>query len=353
MERYLLFYFFILCLALWLVDAFFWKNTRNTGKWSFRVLPVLIVLLTLLFDSRFFAQGMPASLLAADILFLVSVFLQPYADSRAKDFGAVVVTYLFSVVCLVRSIIAFSGRIPPFDPAVFMIAASVILLTASASRDVLRLSGRRRDAIQGRTGSLPTKVLCSLWLVFAGVLLLACSGVSCSRAVSIALFLLLSFLYAYLYISSVSMKGPVVAATPRQFVPSPDRPMDKMQREEMLFRKIDEYMQRDQPYLDDGLDLDRMAREMLTNRGMVSRAVNNYSGVNFCTYVNRYRIQYAVSLMKKDQRIKISELALVCGFKTVVTFNLAFRLFMNDIPSEYKRTLKAQELRKKETGSDV
>ena len=350
MERYLLFYFVILCPALWLVEFIPCKDSRSTGGWSFRLLPALIALLTLLFDARFFIQGMPAPLLAADILFLVSVFLQPFVDSRAKDFGVVVLTYLFSFVCLVRSIIAFSGRTVPFDPAVFMTVMSVFLLSVCASRDILRLSGRRRDAIQGRTDRLLTKVLCSLWLVFAGVLILACSGGSCCRAVCIALSLLLSFLYAYLYLSSACVKR--AAAVPRQVASAPDKPMDKMQREEVLFRKIEEYMQREQPYLDDNLDMGRMAREMLTNKGMVSRAVNNYSGGNFCTYVNRYRIQYAVSLLKKDQRIKISELALVCGFKTVVSFNMAFRLFMNEIPSEYKRTLKAQELRKKETVSD-
>lgn len=352
MERYLLFYLVILCLALWLADALSRRTSGSIGDRAFRMLPVSIALLTLLFDGGFFVHGISASLLAADVLFLVSVFLQPYADPRARDFGVAVLTSLLSVICLVRSIIAFSGRVLPFDSAVFMTIAAAFLLSVCASRDIQRLSGRRRDAIQRRTGSLLVKAICSLWLVFTGVLLLAFLHSDCCRPVCIVLSLLLSFLYAYLYLSSAFLKGTSAVVVPQPVSSAPERPMDRMQREEVLFRKIEAYMQREQPYLDDSLDMERVAREMLTNKGMVSRAVNNYSGGNFCTYVNRYRIQYAVSLLKKDQRIKISELALVCGFRSVVPFNMAFRLFMNEIPSEYKRTLKAQELRKKEAGNE-
>ena len=98
MERYLLFYLVILCLALWLADALSRRTSGSIGDRAFRMLPVSIALLTLLFDGGFFVHGISASLLAADVLFLVSVFLQPYADPRARDYGVAVLTSLLSVI---------------------------------------------------------------------------------------------------------------------------------------------------------------------------------------------------------------------------------------------------------------
>lgn len=104
-------------------------------------------------------------------------------------------------------------------------------------------------------------------------------------------------------------------------------------------------MKEKEPYLNDELTIAELAHAMLTNKTYLSRTINIKSGKNFCTYVNEYRIKYSVEIMKKDHRVKVVELAVVSGFHTVASFNMAFRLFMGDTPSEYMRTLKAEELR--------
>jgi len=42
-----------------------------------------------------------------------------------------------------------------------------------------------------------------------------------------------------------------------------------------------------------------------------------------------------MELFKKDTRLRVSELAMMSGFKSGVTFNLAFKLFLNQNPSEW------------------
>ena len=309
---------------------------------AYRVLPALLAIPALILDCLG-GHAVPASLPAADVLFLAAVLLQPYAPSRTNGVKPFVAAVLVASACLARSILDAAGHGLPVDSSAFMAVASSLLLALCTTWDVAQLSVRRRDAVHVRADRLAVKVVCSVWLIFAGLLILAVSvsGGGHSDAVPVALSVLVACLLVFLYGPSVIRKP----ASPKAQGPNdPGRPMDRQKREEVMFRKIEAYMQRERPFLDDSFDMERMAREMLTNKSMVSRVINESAGENFCRYVNRYRIRYAVSVMEKDQRVKISELALMCGFHSVVSFNMAFRLFMNDIPSEYMRTLKAKAL---------
>lgn len=110
----------------------------------------------------------------------------------------------------------------------------------------------------------------------------------------------------------------------------------------MMFEKIRRYMEEDKPYLDDAYSLDDMARAMLTNKSMVSKVVNGYTGMNFPQFVNRYRIRYSMELFKKDPKLKINELFPMSGFHSGVSFNLAFKMFVGQTPSEWCRRCREQ-----------
>jgi len=342
MESYVAFAVFFLCPVLWLAEAVSGKTPRTVRGWIYRTVPVSVVLLTLLLDYLYCHRQIPVSLLAADALLLDAVFLRSFADPEAKGLKPAVAAFLAAAVCLTFSILRLSGRLDVSRPAVFTAAVTALLLALCTTYDMMHTAGFRRADARGLAGFPELKVVLSVWLIFAGVLICALSaspGVAGAAALKV-LCLLLMALYVYLYCVSGFRKGAASA----QPVEPVARPVEKMQREEILFRRIDEYMQRERPYLDDSFDMEGLSRAVFSNKSMVSRAVNGFSGNNFCQYVNRYRIQYAVSLMQKDQRLKIHEIALACGFRSVVSFNMAFRLFMNDIPSEYMRTLKAGEL---------
>lgn len=111
-----------------------------------------------------------------------------------------------------------------------------------------------------------------------------------------------------------------------------------------LYKKVVEYMDTCKPFLRDGFEISDLAEEMLTNRSYLSRAINLYSGRNFCQFVNYHRIKYAVSIMEKDLGYKIQDLSAMSGFHTVVSFNMAFKLFMKETPSEYINRLKVKRL---------
>ncbi len=110
-----------------------------------------------------------------------------------------------------------------------------------------------------------------------------------------------------------------------------------------IYGKVLRFMESKKPFLDENFCLDDLAKAVFTNKVYLSKAINYYSGRNFRQFVNYYRIMYATGIMKKDRRLKVTELAMMCGFRSLVTFNMAFKLYMNMTPGAYYGVLAANE----------
>lgn len=102
-----------------------------------------------------------------------------------------------------------------------------------------------------------------------------------------------------------------------------------------LYKRAVEFMLEEKPFLDESFDLETFAKRLFTNKVYLSRTINALSGRNFRQFVNYHRIQYSTDLARRDPRLKVEELAMMSGFHTVVSYNMAFRLFMNETPSEW------------------
>ncbi len=59
------------------------------------------------------------------------------------------------------------------------------------------------------------------------------------------------------------------------------------------------------------------------------------AGINFLQYLNAYRINKAVELMKKEG-LNISEIAISCGFPTPGYFAKIFKRFLGQSPTQYR-----------------
>lgn len=105
----------------------------------------------------------------------------------------------------------------------------------------------------------------------------------------------------------------------------------------IVFDRLVEYFDKEKPFLDGNLNIADVSRTLLTNKAYLSRAINKYTGRNFCQYVNYYRIKHSVQLFSTDPNLKIADLASRSGFHSLVTFGMAFRLYMNVSPGEWCR----------------
>ena len=116
--------------------------------------------------------------------------------------------------------------------------------------------------------------------------------------------------------------------------------VDSDSRSAALFNDVVRIMETKKPWLQDDFNVDDLARLTRTNRMYLSKSINFHSGRNFNQLVNFYRIRYAVELIRKDPNLKMNEVAQMCGFHTVVSFNMAFKLNERMTPTEFIQSLK-------------
>ena len=114
-----------------------------------------------------------------------------------------------------------------------------------------------------------------------------------------------------------------------------------------LYERIQSYFDEEKPFLNGNLTINDVVARVFSNKVYISRAICQCTGRNFCQYVNYHRVMYSMECFRKNPELKISELWPLCGFNTIVSFNMAFRLFMNENPSDWCRKEKVRLSKKK------
>lgn len=102
------------------------------------------------------------------------------------------------------------------------------------------------------------------------------------------------------------------------------------------FDRILEISQIVSSHLSQELDLKFVADKLNYEYHYFSRLFHSLFGMNFREFVNLYRIEQACQLLKKTGR-DISSIALDCGFRTVRSFNRAFKQLLGHCPSQYRK----------------
>ncbi len=114
-----------------------------------------------------------------------------------------------------------------------------------------------------------------------------------------------------------------------------------------LYERILLYFETSKPYLDGDLIINDIVKVVYSNKVYISKAICHYTGRNFRQFVNYHRIMYSIDTFRSRPELKVSELAEMSGFNSVVSYTMAFRLFMNETPSEWCRKERAKILKPK------
>jgi AraC-like DNA-binding protein len=109
------------------------------------------------------------------------------------------------------------------------------------------------------------------------------------------------------------------------------------ERKEELFKKIEEYFEREQPYLNSGFSLSDLASALETNVKYLSEAIKLSGKANFISYINLYRINYVEKMIKEDKlkTFTMQTIYTQAGFNNQSTFNRVFKEKFDVSPSEY------------------
>jgi AraC-like DNA-binding protein len=103
---------------------------------------------------------------------------------------------------------------------------------------------------------------------------------------------------------------------------------------------LQQYFQRQQPYLDPGIDLQRVAQECGYSRNQISYLLNQVLGQSFYRYVNQARLQHLLSALDNaTPPVRIDELAFAAGFNSLSAFYSCFRQHTGLSPKAYVKQI--------------
>ncbi len=117
-------------------------------------------------------------------------------------------------------------------------------------------------------------------------------------------------------------------------------------KDDYLYREIYDrvvaYFESERPYLNGDLTINDLVKVLYSNKLYISKAISHFTGRNFCQFVNYYRVIYSVERFRDNPELKVLELSNLCGFNSMVSYTMAFRLFMGETPSEWCRKEKSR-----------
>ena len=122
---------------------------------------------------------------------------------------------------------------------------------------------------------------------------------------------------------------------------SGDKGKDDYLYREIYYRVV-AYFENEKPYLNGDLTINDLVKVLYSNKLYISKAISHFTGRNFCQFVNYYRVIYSVERFRDNPELKVLELSSLCGFNSMVSYNMAFRLFMGETPSEWCRKEKSR-----------
>ena len=108
---------------------------------------------------------------------------------------------------------------------------------------------------------------------------------------------------------------------------------------EQIEDRIEKFVILNKAFLDPDLKMEKVAREVGTNRTYISTAMKSKNGFNF--FINAKRIQYMAGLLKDDSDMEFEDAIFISGFKSKRSFQNVLREHDNN---EYAAFIKKRYL---------
>jgi AraC-like DNA-binding protein len=101
------------------------------------------------------------------------------------------------------------------------------------------------------------------------------------------------------------------------------------------------YLQDEKPYLDPAITVQSLSLSMEKTPRQLSEMINDIYGYSFSELINRARVTEAQGLMAQDTGCEktILDIAMEAGFNSKSSFNLMYKRYTQQTPSEYRRTI--------------
>ncbi len=117
------------------------------------------------------------------------------------------------------------------------------------------------------------------------------------------------------------------------------RKPDKPSEENSHYRKLERLCRDQKIYRDSTLDRNKVAEMLGISPSYISQLVNSITGENFSTYINRYRVEEAKSLIldKQFANYSLLSIGLECGFSSKTTYYNWFKKITGITPNAFRK----------------
>ncbi len=104
-------------------------------------------------------------------------------------------------------------------------------------------------------------------------------------------------------------------------------------------KRLKKYMEREKPYLDSSLTLQKLAGQMEMSSRDLSILINHELGQHFFDFVNKYRVEEASKILENEEKsnLTILEILYEVGFNSKSSFNTAFKKHTSLTPTQYRK----------------
>lgn len=271
------------------------------------------------------------SVTAVTVLFYFTSILYPDRLTRQYIVKHILAIVLFSVLLLVSDIIS-TESITGWSQTVsvpFLIrlidCICVIMLEVYVGVVVFNLYTRQKKYIKNRRWILWSIALFILF-AFCDLSWIVYSNPHLKAFVNIISMVLIFCIFILGYRFNVLM------ADKKDWEPKENSADPPAQLKNMLL----EYFENEAPYLNPDLNLRQVASVLKTNTTYLSRLINGEFGMNFYTFVNNYRINYAISMIRNSEdRMTSDALYTASGFKSRSVFYKMFKEKTGYSPQDY------------------
>ena len=100
-------------------------------------------------------------------------------------------------------------------------------------------------------------------------------------------------------------------------------------------KELIQLMETEKPYLNSKLTLNDLSQMLEMSSNNMSQLINQYEGVNFHDFVNKYRVEEFIRRATKNKDYSLLAHAYDAGFNSKSSFNSIFKKFKSETPSKF------------------
>ena len=103
---------------------------------------------------------------------------------------------------------------------------------------------------------------------------------------------------------------------------------------------IKKYVVENEPYLEPSLTIQELSKQVNIPVRDLSILINHHINQHFFDFINEYRIQKAMQILKNPSKSKLTILEILyeVGFNSKSSFNTAFKKYTNQTPTEFRNS---------------